>query len=207
MKKILSSVAILGMASIALTGCQTMKSSLNLVTDNMYVAKLPESSSTKLQVVTDWGGSFNATPNSEKYRSSKKPGPGGILALNGSINPTGMAKLTVQPYTDQEKLFIYENDLNMPKPTDAEKRVYSNAASSSPNFTVTERYIAPNEPISIKFRGNDSFGNCSVGGTFTPEANSNYRLTGAFGRKCVVILEKFITNSRGETVLQNIRIE
>lgn len=204
MKKMWSSVAILGAASIALTGCQTMKSSLNLVTDNMYVAKLPERSSTKLQVVTDWGGSFNVAPNSDKYRSSKKSGTGGVLAMNGSLNPTGLAKLSMLPYSDEEKLLIYENDLDLPKPTPEEKLFYSRTGSSSPNFTVTERYITPNQPISINFRGNDSFGNCSVNGTFRPEADTNYRLTGVFGRKCVILLEKFVTDSSGQTSLQNI---
>ena len=205
MKNVLVGIALLGVMSASLSGCQTMQSSVNFITDNMYVAKLPESSSTKLQIVTDWGGEFSVTPNSEKYRSSKKTGTGGVLAMHGSLDPKGLDKLSVLPYTEKEKLFIYENNLNMPKPTVEEKRLYSLTASSSPNFTVTERYIAPNQPFAIRFRGRDSFSNCSVQGTFKPEANSNYRLTGAFGRKCVVILEKFVTNSRGETVLQNVK--
>ncbi|MBU5615547.1 hypothetical protein KPY62_00230 [Psychrobacter sp. TAE2020] len=207
MKNVLIGIASVGVMSAALSGCQTMQKSVNLITDNMYVAQLPESSSTKLQIVTDWGGEFSVTPNSKEYRSSKKSGPGGVLAINGSLNPKGLAKLSVLPYTDKEKLFIYENNLNMPKPTVEEKRLYSLTASTSPNFTVTERYIAPNQPFAIRFRGRDSFSTCSVEGTFNPEANSNYRLTGVFGRKCVVIIEKFVTNSRGETVLQNVKFD
>ncbi|WP_131669146.1 hypothetical protein [Psychrobacter pygoscelis] len=203
MNKIFTNIAILGMATLGLQGCQVAKSSLNLLTDNMYVAQLPEKTSTKLQVVTGWGGSFNATPNSDRYRSSTKLGTG-VLSMHGSSKST---RLPIQGFNDKEMRLIFDNDLNLPKPTDREQRLYQSAVGSTVDVTVTERYITPDQPFSVYFRGNDAFNACSVTGTFTPKANSNYRLTGMFGSKCLVILERFVKNSRGETTLETIKFD
>lgn len=200
MAKILSGVALIGLATISLSGCQTMKKSVNLISDNMYVAQLPESTSTKLQVVTGAGGLFNATPNSDKYRSSTKLGAG-VLSMYRSSKPS---IIPIVGFTDEEEKLIFNNNLNMTKPNAIEKQRYNLAGGSTSDFSITERYIDPNQPISFKFRGNDSFNTCTVYGTFTPEANSNYRLTGVFGSKCVIILEKFLKDSRGNTTLQSI---
>lgn len=200
MIKALSGIAFIGLTAISVSGCQAMKSSVNFVTDNMYAAQLPESTSTRLQVVTGSGGSFNVTPNSSKYRSSTKLGAG-VLSMYGSSESS---KLPMQGFTDKEKRLIYDNNLNMTKPTDREKQRYNLEGGSTAGFSITERYITPNQPISFKFRGNDSFGNCTTHGTFTPDANSNYRLTGVFGRKCVIMLEKLSKDSRGNTTFQSI---
>lgn len=203
MIKELSGIAFIGLTAISMSGCQTMKKSVNLITDNLYAAQLPEDTSTKLQIVTGVGGSFNVTPNSSKYRSSTKLGAG-VLSMYGSSKSP---KLSMQGFTDEERKFIYYNNLNMTKPTDREKQRYNLAGGSTSDFSVTERYIAPNQPISFKFHAYDSFSNCTVYGTYTPEANSNYRLTGVFGKKCVIMLEKFSTDSRGNTTLQSISFD
>lgn len=203
MNKILSNIVILGIAALGMQGCQVAKSSLNLITDNMYIAQLPENTSTKIQIVTGWGGSFNATPNSDRYRGSTKLGAG-VLSMHGDSKS---ARLPIQGFTDKEKKLIFDNDLNMPKPTDREKRLYQLAVDSTVDVSVTERYITPNQPFSVFFRGGDAFNTCSVDGTFTPKANSDYRLTGIFGSKCVIILEQFVKNSHGETTLQAIKFD
>ena len=201
--KVLANIGILGMVAVSLSGCQMAKSSINFVTDNMYVVQLPETTSTKLQVITSAGGSFNATPNSNRYRSSTKLGAG-VLSMYGSSKTNRLFK---QGFTEKERQLIFDNDLNMPKPTDSEKRTYQLIGSTTAGLSVTERYITPNQPFSVLFRGSDSFSNCSVDGTFIPEANTNYRLTGLFGSKCVIILEKFVKDSRGNTSLQPVKLD
>lgn len=196
--KLTYSAVLLTATTLGLSGCQTSKNLLNGFTGGVIkTATLPTQSSSRIQfVIKDVGGIFIASPNSKNLKVNGKNQ--GIVA-------------TTRGYFDNIILNKEENyntslsDLGLPKPLiplDPKKRANN----------VVERYVTPTEQIHIKYVINGSDGrtqsHCEINGNFTPETNTDYRITGRKDyRKCYVLLEKFVKNSDGTTTLQPMRFE
>lgn len=172
---------------LSLSGCQTSKNLLNgFVGGTLKVAQLPETSSSKIQfVINDYYGMFLGSPNSKNVK------------VNGKSEGVVATRFVSPLFNEQDKKKISASDLGMPKP-----------ASTPKSFNVVERYVNPNEQINIKYNMGDSNESCGVSGRFTPEANTNYRITGnSDNKKCYIILEKFVKDKSGKSHLQIMRFE
>lgn len=152
----------------------------------LNVAQLPDTSSSKIQfVINDYYGMFIGSPNSQNVK------------VNGRTEGVVATRYANPLFNEQDKKKISSSDLGLPKPDTKTKP-----------FNVVERYVNPNEQINIKYTMGDSNESCKVSGRFTPQANTNYRITGnSDSKKCYIILEQFVKDKSGQTRLQVIQFE
>ena len=174
-----SLLMIVSLSGLSLSGCQTVKSGLNSFTGGSFqIANMPDSSSSRIQFLVQ-NGEFIAKPN-ENSRDF------GIIATT--------YKNKLIPKADLQK--VQHNDLNMPKPNQLELARNHYPMSLSSGFGVIERYVTPNQPISLTYRTEDYNQSCSIRGRFTPKPNTDYRVIGARNSsKCYIILEEAVIDS------------
>lgn len=184
--------------SISITGCQTSKNLLNGFTGGVIkTAALPTQSSSRIQFfIKDSGGTFIASPDSAHLKVNGK-NQGVVASTRGIFDNLTFSKA--------DNFNTTYSDLGLPKPNEQldSKRGRNN---------VVERYVTPNQEIDIKYLINGSSGSrsthCDISGRFTPKPNTDYRITGESDyKKCYILLEQFVKDSRGNVTTQPIRFK
>nr|WP_313062089.1 hypothetical protein [Moraxella sp. CTOTU49097] len=191
--KLTPTLMLLMATTLGLTGCQTSKNLLNGFTGGeTKVAKLPETSSSRVQfVITSVVGRFIALPDSQNTKANGK-NLGIVAQSRGNFDNILFSK--------EDNQRTIRNNLGMPKP-----QIDSTRAKST---NVVERYVNANEQIQIEYNISVSQIACKIGGKFTPQPNTDYRITGTSDyKKCYILLEKFVKNADGTTTLQPMRFE
>lgn len=184
---------LLTATTLGLSGCQTSKNLLNGFTGGeIKAAKLPDTSSSRIQfVITSGMGRFIALPNAQNNKANGK-NLGIVAQSRGNFDNVLLSK------EDNQKTI--RNNLGMPKPQ------INPRESKATN--IVERYVNSNEQIQIAYNISSSQDACKIGGKFTPQPNTDYRITGTSDyKKCYILLEKFVKNADGTTTLQPMRFE
>ena len=181
-----SLLMIVSLTGLSLSGCQTVKSGLNnFIGGELQIANTPDSSSSRIQFLVQ-NGVFVAKTNENSND-------------DGIIATTYKNKLIPKEDLD----IVYNNDLGMTKPNQLELIAKRYPMLPSMEVRVVERYVTPNQPITLTYRTQSYNSSCGITGQFTPEANTDYRVIGSTKYdKCYIILEEAVTDSANNLVFK-----
>ena len=181
-----SLLMIVSLTGLSLSGCHTVKSGLNNFTGGSFqIANTPDSSSSRIQFLVQ-NGVFVAKPNDNSHDY-------GIIATT--------YKNKLIPKDDLNT--VYNNNLGMTKPNQLELIANRYPILPSSEMRVIERYVTPNQPITLQYRTQSYNSSCGITGQFTPKANTDYRIIGSTKyNKCYMILEEAVRDSGNNIVFK-----